>query len=64
MLSSLPVALSPVFFSSVVIPAESDVLSDVVVSVVVPVPVPFSVVVPDLEITLIAKSLSSIYLAT
>ena len=40
-------ALSPVFFSSVVIPAESDVLSDVVASVTVPVPVPFSVVVPD-----------------
>ena len=38
-------ALSPVFFPSVVIPAESDVLSDVVASVVVPVP--FSVVVPD-----------------
>ena len=38
-------ALSPVFFSSVVIPAESDVLSDVVASVVVPVP--FSVVVSD-----------------
>ena len=50
-------ALSPVFFSSVVIPAESDVLSDVVASVVVPDSVTVSVVVSFLVVSEVGEFL-------